>query len=123
MCRRFTTLLTNIDNNMIDEKDIRKAATLTHNPALDAVANFAARNAFAAGVEWFKKALWHDASEMPEEGEQILYTATEGGEIVDVMKVTTIALYDFMPWNEVVRYFNISKWCYIEDLLPKGGEE
>ena len=39
------------------------------------------------------------------------------------MKVTTIALYDFIPWNEVVRDFNISKWCYIEDLLPKGGEE
>lgn len=54
---------------MIDEKDIRKAATLTYNPALDAVANFAARNAFAAGVEWFKKALWHDASETPEEGD------------------------------------------------------
>ena len=108
---------------MIDEKDIRKAATLTHNPALDAVANFAARTAFAAGVEWFKKALWHDASEIPEEGERILCTATEGGEIVDVMKVTTIALYDFIPWNEVVRFFNISKWCYIEDLLPKGGEK
>lgn len=38
---------------MIDEKDIRKAATLTHNPALDAVANFAARNAFIAGVGRF----------------------------------------------------------------------
>ena len=108
---------------MIDEKDIRKAATLTHNPALDAVANFAARNAFAAGIDWFKKALWHDASVKPEEGEQILYTDTEGGKIVDVMKVTTIALYDFMPWNEAVRFFNISKWCYIEDLLPKGGEK
>lgn len=36
---------------MIDEKDIRKAATLTYNPALDAVANFSARNAFAAGVD------------------------------------------------------------------------
>lgn len=107
---------------MIDEKDIRKAATLTYNPALDAVANFAARNAFAAGIEWFKKTLWHDTSETPEEGKQILYTATEGGEIVDV-KVTTTALYDFIPWNEVVRYFNISKWCYIEDLLPKGGEK
>ena len=106
---------------MIDEKDIRKAATLTHNPALDAVANFAARNAFAAGVEWFKKALWHDASVKPEEGEQILYTDTEGGEIVDV-NVTTTALYDFMSWNEVVRFFNISKWCYIDDLLPKGGD-
>jgi hypothetical protein len=66
------------------------------------------------------KALWHDVSEIPEEGEQILYTATEGGEIVAI-KVTTTALYDFIPWNEVVRDFNISKWCYIEDLLPKGG--
>ena len=107
---------------MIDEIDIQKAASSKHNPALDAVANFAARNAFAAGVEWFKKALWHDASVKPEEGEQILYTDTEGGEIVDV-NVTTTALYDFMPWNEVVRFFNISKWCYIDDLLPKGGEK
>lgn len=28
---------------MIDEKDIRKAATLTYNPALDAVANFSVK--------------------------------------------------------------------------------
>lgn len=76
--------------------------------------------AFDDAIDWFKKALWHDASVKPEEGEQILYTDTEGGEIVDV-NVTTTALYDFMPWNEVVRLFNISKWCYIEDLLPKGG--
>lgn len=72
---------------------------------------------FDDAIDWFKKALWHDTSETPKEGEQILYTATEGGEIVDV-KVTTTALYDFIPWNEVVRDFNISKWCYIEDLLP-----
>ena len=78
--------------------------------------------AFDDAIDWFKKAIWHDVSEIPEEGEQILYAATEGGEIVDV-KVTTTALYDLIPWNEVVRDFNISKWCYIEDLLPKGGEE
>ena len=78
--------------------------------------------AFDDAIDWFKKAIWHDVREMPEEGEQILYTSTEGGEIVDV-NVTTTALYDFMPWNEVVRCFNISKWCYIEDLLPKGGEK
>lgn len=58
---------------MIDEKDIRKAATLTYNPALDAVANFSARNAFAVGVEWFKKALWHEASVKPEGNAVILY--------------------------------------------------
>ena len=57
---------------MIDEKDIRKAATLTYNPALDAVANFSARNAFLAGVEWFKKALWHSQNEIPEDGRIIL---------------------------------------------------
>ncbi len=103
---------------MIDEKEIERAAN-EYNPNADMFARNE-RAAFKDGVDWFKKALWHDASEIPEEGEQILYTATEGGEIVDV-KVTTTALYDFIPWNEVVRDFNISKWCYVEDLLPKGG--
>lgn len=106
---------------MIDEKKIQEAAIMNadyFNPCRSTLdREEACRASFEDGVEWFKKALWHDASVKPEEGEQILYTATEGGEIVDV-KVTTTALYDFIPWNEVVRDFNISKWCYIEDLLP-----
>lgn len=105
---------------MIDEKKIQEAAAVMFN--VGGLVNTVERMAFKRGVDWFKKALWHDTSETPEEGKQILYTATEGGEIVDV-KVTTTALYDFIPWNEVVRDFNISKWCYIEDLLPKGGEK
>lgn len=109
---------------MIDEKKIQEAAIMNadyFNPCRSTLdREEACRASFEDGVEWFKKALWHDASETPEEGKQILYTATEGGEIVDV-KVTTTALYDFIPWNEVVRNFNISKWCYINDLLPKGG--
>lgn len=105
---------------MIDEKKIQEAAVGKFN--VGGLVNTVERIAFKEGVEWFKKALWHEASETPEEGKQILYTATEGGEIVDV-KVTTTALYDFIPWNEVVRDFNISKWCHIEDLLPKGGEK
>lgn len=100
---------------MIDEKKIQEAAAGMFN--VGGLVNTVERIAFKRGVDWFKKALWHDTSETPKEGEQILYTATEGGEIVDV-KVTTTALYDFIPWNEVVRDFNISKWCYIEDLLP-----
>lgn len=100
---------------MIDEKKIQEAAAGMFN--VGGLVNTVERMAFKRGVDWFKKALWHDTSETPEEGKQILYTATEGGEIVDV-KVTTTALYDFIPWNEVVRDFNLSKWCYIEDLLP-----
>lgn len=106
---------------MIDEKKIQEAAIMNtdyFNPCRSTLdREEACRASFEDGVEWFKKTLWHDTSETPKEGEQILYTATEGGEIVDV-KVTTTALYDFIPWNEVVRDFNISKWCYIEDLLP-----
>lgn len=102
---------------MIDEKKIQEAAAGMFNPTVGGLANTTERMAFKEGVKWFKHAIWHDTSETPEEGKQILYTATEGGEIVDV-KVTTTALYDFIPWNEVVRNFNISKWCYIEDLLP-----
>lgn len=105
---------------MIDEKKIQEAAAGKFN--VGGLVNTVERIAFKEGVEWFKHAIWHDTSETPEEGKQILYTATEGGEIVDV-KVTTTALYDLIPWNEVVRDFNISKWCYIEDLLPKGGEK
>lgn len=105
---------------MIDEKKIQEAAAGMFN--VGGLVNTVERMAFKRGVDWFKKALWHDTSETPEEGKQILYTATEGGEIVDV-KVTTTALYDLIPWNEVVRDFNISKWCYIEDLLPKGGKK
>lgn len=105
---------------MIDEKKIQEVAAGMFN--VGGLVNTVERMAFKRGVDWFKKALWHDTSETPEEGKQILYTATEGGEIVDV-KVTTTALYDFIPWNEVVRDFNISKWCYIEDLLPEGGEK
>lgn len=100
---------------MIDEKEIQEAAAGKFN--VGGSVNTVERIAFKEGVDWFKKALWHDTSKTPEEGKQILYTATEGGEIVDV-KVTTTALYDLMPWNEVVRDFNISKWCYTEDLLP-----
>ena len=69
---------------MIDEKDIRKAATLTYNPALDAVANFSARNAFAAGVDWFKHAIWHEASVKPEGNAVILYQWLDDRGTMDV---------------------------------------
>lgn len=102
---------------MIDEKDIRKAATLTHNPALDAVANFAARNAFAAGVDWFKKSLWHPAKEKPilQKGSHALVELYDG----------RITLWETWRVYEAIcnRKGYVVKWCYIEDLLPKGGEK
>ena len=76
---------------------------------------------FQRGVDWFKHAIWHGTDERQEEGEQILYIVIDEDEIVDA-KVTITALYDFIPWNEVARNFHISKWCYLADILPKGGK-
>ena len=104
---------------MIDEKDIRKAATLTHNPALDAVANFAARNAFAAGVEWFKKTLWHEASEMPEKGKAFIFLAESNSSKHYHVGV----VYNPMDYDKNFKWWGVIEWCYIEDLLPKGGEK
>lgn len=102
---------------MIDRNNIIEAAG-------KAFANNARKNSacmkvgFLRGVDWFKHAIWHGTNEQPEEGEQILYLVTEEDEIVDA-KVTITALYDFIPWSEVVSDFGISVWCYISDLLPK----
>lgn len=100
---------------MIDEKDIRKAATLTHNPALDAVANFAARNAFIVGVEGFKKALWHDTSVKPEDNAVILYQWLDDR---DTMDVGIERVFPDIEWAKFVAYNRVTKWCYIENLLP-----
>lgn len=108
---------------MIDEKDIRKAATLTYNPALDAVANFAARNAFAVGVEWFKKALWHTEDEIPEADRLILVKDWKLKDRYSIFDTTEeLNLEDFdkeQQWDCFCKLadFDVA-WCYIEDLLP-----
>ena len=102
---------------MIDRKKIQEVAASKFNPTVGGLTNTAERIAFEKGVDWFKHAIWHEANEEPEEGEQILYLVTEEDEIVDA-KVTITALYDFTPWNEVVSDFGISVWCYLNDLLP-----
>lgn len=113
---------------MIDEKDIRKAATLTYNPALDAVANFAARNAFAAGVDWFKKALWHTEDEIPEADRLILVKDWKfKDEYLTFDTTEELNLEDFdkeHQWECFCKLADLDfTWCYIEDLLPKGGEK
>lgn len=113
---------------MIDEKDIRKAATLTHNPALDAVANFAARNAFTAGVDWFKKALWHTEDEIPEADRLILVKDWKfKDEYLTFDTTEELNLEDFDKEHQWEYFCKLADfdftWCYIEDLLPKGGEK
>lgn len=64
--------------------------------------------------------LWHDASEEPESDKCILIRFVDykgNGEY------GTDILAPPITWNNWVEICKITKWCYVEDLLPKGGEK
>ena len=76
---------------------------------------------FKDGAKWaineFLKDLWHPVSEEPEYDKKIL-----------VQYTNYMVEYDYeidmnsphVPWRYLVTTYNFKKWCYIEDLLPKG---
>ena len=77
------------------------------------------RDAFRDGVEWFKEAIWHDAKEEPEEHKFIVTQWLHEGEICYEADRTQPKV----DWQNHVVDNNIIKWCYVEDLLTKGGEK
>lgn len=75
---------------------------------------------FICGAKWaineFLKNLWHSADEEPEKFRKILYT---GGSI-DTTDTTMLIINN--SWNTKVHLLKIKKWCYIDDLFPKKGD-
>ena len=105
---------------MIDKNKIKSAAqgycdatygTINTNPFI--------AETFRKGANWaineFLKDLWHPADEEPEKFRKILYT---GGSI-DTTDTTMLIINN--SWNTKVCLLKIKKWCYIDDLFPKGG--
>lgn len=121
---------------MIDEKKIEEAAsTYSINNDCSVIGRDGRmslkpelENAFEAGAKWaikqFLKDLWHPTRGEPEEGKNILiekkhnvypnpyyYIAEEYNSYYDD------------PWNVRVMMLNITRWLYIDDLLPKKGNK
>ena len=108
---------------MIDEKKITEAvnAYIGYPKEVDeGVGTSMRRDAFRAGAEWFKQALWHDASEEPEIDKPLIIQYISLMNEVSYDKDRRIAKH---PWKLNVEGLRIIKWCYFDDLLPKGGEE
>lgn len=109
---------------MIDEKKIQEAAIMNadyFNPCRSTLdREEACRASFEDGVEWFKKALWHDASVKPEGNAVILYQWLDDRGTMDV---GIDGVFSDVEWAKFVAYNRITKWCYIEDLLPKESEK
>lgn len=103
---------------MIDEKKIQEAADGMFNAG--SLMNAAEQMAFERGVKWFKHAIWHEASVKPEGNAVILYQWLDDRGTMDV---GIDGVFSDVEWAKFVAYNSITKWCYIEDLLPKGGEK
>ena len=78
---------------------------------------------FKDGAKWaieqFLKSLWHPVSKEPEENRNILVEHKCG----DLHYYTeNYDCYYEDPWDFKVRILNITRWCYIDDLLPKEGD-
>ena len=79
---------------------------------------------FKDGAKWaineFLKDLWHPVSEEPEYDKKILVQYTNYM-VEDDYEIDMNSPH--VPWRYLVTTYNFKKWCYIEDLLPKGGEK
>lgn len=108
---------------MIDEKKITEAvdAYIGYPKELgEGVEVSMRRDAFREGAKWFKEALWHDAKEEPEIDKPLIIQYISLMNEVSYDKDRRIAKYS---WKLNVEGLRIIKWCYFDDLLPKGGEE
>lgn len=74
------------------------------------------RDAFRDGAKWFIKAIWHDAEEEPKSNKKLVVQRIncKGYIYYEIDKNRT-----YVSWKG----YGINKWCYLEDILPKGGEE
>lgn len=117
---------------MIDEKKIQEAAIMNadyFNPCRSTLdREEACRASFEDGVEWFKKALWHTEDEIPEADRLILVKDWKLKDRYSIFDTTEeLNLEDFDKEQQWVCFcksadFDVA-WCYIEDILPKGGEK
>ena len=76
---------------------------------------------FLRGIRWADEHpvdVWHDASEMPKEGEWILIQFDEDS--YDTLVLCGMDADTFCAW---CKKCDVIRWAYICDLLPKGGEE
>lgn len=84
-------------------------------------------HAFLHGAEWADEhpnleRLWHDASEIPQAGIEVIIQF--GQKMYDGWHLTfNLPQYDEVKWKEWCERQEIVRWAYIIDLLPKGGKK
>lgn len=80
--------------------------------------------AFRDGAEWadmYPVNVWHDASEEPLlEDKKIISLNEQNIAYISVRFSDTFSyMFEYFYWERYVNLLKISKWAYIDDLLPK----
>lgn len=78
---------------------------------------------FENGAKWADEhpnleSLWHDASEKPRAEEWLLIQF--GEDDYDALSLNDLYIDMWCTWCKT---YNVIRWAYISDLLPKGGEK
>lgn len=81
-------------------------------------------NGFIDGAKWaineFLKDLWHPASEIPCEGKYLVVEYNVTDTIKDYLSFNRLDGY--LGWIPYCKSANVTRWLYIDDLLPKKGD-
>lgn len=81
---------------------------------------------FKVGAHWaineFLKDLWHPASEIPCEGKYLVVEYNVTDTIKDYLSFKRLEGYLGWNWIPYCKSANVTRWLYIDDLLPKKGD-
>ena len=112
---------------MIDDKKIEDAAK-QHSEESYISDYFQAcyKDAFMEGAKWtineFLKDLWHPASEIPCEGKYLVVEYNITDTIKDYLSFKRLEGYLGWNWIPYCKSANVTQWLYVDDLLPKKGD-
>ena len=70
--------------------------------------------------------VWHDASEEPQDKNKQILSYSEAFDYFFMDSPNYLIVTDGgqnKTWETVVLRYKMSKWAYIDELLPKGGEK
>lgn len=72
-------------------------------------------DAFISGANWLKSNLWHSTDEVPKRLEPILVEQdlSDNGKL----SYDTDVIISTIIWNNIVKNENITRWCYISDII------
>lgn len=81
------------------------------------------KSAYIVGTNEHSKNVWHPASEKPEYGREIIAFDSDGFSASGTFKQVGVVKGIFYNGYLLLAWDVTTRWAYIADLLPKGGEQ